>query len=522
MHFLNPLSPTVAHPEICVTYVSKTLSECSTNHDPTDSVPLSYTTIPQSAKSQKMDERLRALGNWFITMQRPDNITDAAYTALLKYSMRFFAKDGHLWKKDAQGHHKVVIDPSKQLPMLAAAHNKLGHHGDYVTRSHLTNRFWWPDMPADIAWFVKTCHVCQLRQMHNILIPPVVATPAPLFAKMYMDTMHLPKSGGFKYLVQGRCSLTHFPEYRSLHTETGKTIGDWIFEDILCRWGTLCKIVTDNGPAFIKALGYLAKRYHIHHIHISGYNSRANSIAERAHFNVQQAMFKACNGDQSKWHLVVTSVMWADRITVCRRMGCSPYFAVTGTHPLLPLDIAEATYLLPPPDAPMSTTTLIANRAIALQKQRTHLANLATDVYAACIKAAVRFKQQHSVTITDYHFTLGDLVLIRNTAIEKSLSRKMHARYLGPLIMISCNKGGTYIIAKLDGAVFDRPIAAFRVIPYFTRQSIPIPLLEELIDVSAHRLRELEDSTSADPDEENEDTASDDDPTPDKDSDDED
>ena len=102
--------------------------------------------------------------------------------------------------------------------MLAAAHDNLGHHGDYATRSHLTDQFWWPDMLADIAWFVKTCHVCQLRQTRNILIPPVIATPAPLFAKMYMDTMHLPKSGGFKYLVQ----------------ETGKTIGDWIFEDILC------------------------------------------------------------------------------------------------------------------------------------------------------------------------------------------------------------------------------------------------------------------------------------------------
>ena len=139
MHFLNPLGPTVAHPEICTTYVSETLSECSTNHDPTDSVPLSYTTVPRSAKSQKMDERLRALCNWFITMQRPDYITDAAYTALIRYSMRFFAKDGHLWKKDAQGHHKVVIDPSKQLPMLAAAHDNLGHHGEYATRLHLTD-----------------------------------------------------------------------------------------------------------------------------------------------------------------------------------------------------------------------------------------------------------------------------------------------------------------------------------------------------------------------------------------------
>ena len=158
------------------------------------------------------------------------------YTALLRYSMCFFMNDGHLWKKDAQGHHKVVIDPSKRLPMLATAHNDLGHHGDYVTWSHLTDRFWWPDMLANIAWFVKTCHICQLHQMRNILISPVIATPMPLFAKMYMDTMHLPKSGGFKYLVQGRCLLTHFPEYCSLRTETRKTIGDWIFKDILCRY----------------------------------------------------------------------------------------------------------------------------------------------------------------------------------------------------------------------------------------------------------------------------------------------
>ena len=139
-----------------------------------------------------------------------------------------------------------------------------------------------------------------------------------------------------------------------------------------------------------------------------------------------------------------------------------------------------------------------------------------------CVKAAVRFKQQHSATITNYRFTLGDLMLIRNTAIEKSLNRKMHARYLGPLIVISRNKGGAYIIAELDGAVFDCPIATFRVIPYFTCQSIPIPPLEELIDVSARHLHELEDSTSADPDKENEDTAPDDDPTPNKDSDDKD
>ena len=216
-----------------------------------------------------------------------------------------------------------------------------------------------------------------------------------------------------------------------------------------------------NGPAFVKALAYLEKRYHVRHIRISGYNSHANGIAERAHFDVRQVLFKACDGDQSRWHSVVTSVMWADRVTVCRCMGCSLYFATTGTHPLLPLDIAEATYLLPPPDAPLSLTDLIARRAVALQKWRSHLAALASDVYAARITAMIRFEQEHATTIVKYDFTLGDLVLIRNTAIEKSLNRKMCARYLGPLIVISQNKGGAYIVSELNGSVFDRPIAAF-------------------------------------------------------------
>ncbi|KAI0934959.1 hypothetical protein AcV7_003885 [Taiwanofungus camphoratus] len=70
----------------------------------------------------------------------------------------------------------------------------------------------------------------------------------------------------------------------------------------------------------------------------------------------------------------------------------------------------------------------------------------------------------------------------------------MRPRYLGPLIVVSRNKGGVYIICELDGTVLDRPIAAFRVIPYFARQSIPIP--DNLEDISTERLRELERSNS--------------------------
>jgi hypothetical protein len=133
-------------------------------------------------------------------------------------------------------------------------------------------------------------------------------------------------------------------------------------------------------------------------------------------------------------------------------------------------------------------------------------------VYEARVKAAIRFEKDHANTIKDYKFKLGDLVLVRNTAIEKSLNRKMRPRYLGPLIVLGRNKGGAYLIAELDGSVFDRPVAAFRVIPYFARSRIALPPLEELLDISMKRLEEMKKTTIVDPDE---DLAEEDEPTDD-------
>ena len=80
----------------------------------------------------------------------------------------------------------------------------------------------------------------------------------------------------------------------------------------------------------------------------------------------------------------------------------------------------------------MSTTDLITT-----QKHHLHHSALHSHVMSAQLQVAIQFEQYHVVTIHNFDFQKGDLVLVHNTAIKKSLNCKMHPHYIGPLVDIS-------------------------------------------------------------------------------------
>ncbi|KNZ76466.1 hypothetical protein J132_10441 [Termitomyces sp. J132] len=136
----------------------------------------------------------------------------------------------------------------------------------------------------------------------------------------------------------------------------------------------------------------------------------STAALERPHFNVCQALFKAVDGDQSKWSTVLNA----------RRL------------------------------------------------------------------AAICFEKDHAAMICNYNFKTGDLVLMRNTRIEVTHNKKMKPYYLGPLVVISRNRGGAYILCELDGSVLHRPVAAFCLIPYLAREHITVP--SDAFDINTLRL----------------------------------
>ena len=120
---------------------------------------------------------------------------------------------------------------------------------------------------------------------------------------------------------------------------------------------------------------------------------------------------------------------------------------------VLPLDIAEATYLLPSLNVPASTEDLIAHHAQQLQKRPEDLREMSARVLKARKQSAAQFVKRFSLTIQEYDFEVGLLVLVCNSRIEKELNRKTKARFLGPMVVVHRTKGGAYILAELNGTI---------------------------------------------------------------------
>ena len=135
--------------------------------------------------------------------------------------------------------------------LIWEAHNSLRHKGVFSVQTCLLLCFWWPVLVDDIKWYICTCHECQICQTARLHIPLTVPVVGGLFRKVHIDTMVMPQSGGYHYIVQAWCTLTVYPEWHMLRSENASAITSFIFEDILCHWGAVSELVTDNSPAFV-------------------------------------------------------------------------------------------------------------------------------------------------------------------------------------------------------------------------------------------------------------------------------
>lgn len=370
---------------------------------------------------------------------------------------------------------QVILDPAKRHEIMQQGHEQWGHRGVYSVYETLKKRFFWPKMWQDIEQHVHSCDECQKRSTKKLEVPLNPSTPATLFNKVYIDIMDMPESKGYKCIVAARDDLTQAAEGRALRNKKAKTVARFLWTQLICRYGAIAQIVTDNGPELSGAFATLARRYGIHHVQISEYNSKANGVVERGHFIIRESILKACEGHPKRWPDKVHHAFFADKCMVRRSTGFTPFYLMHGVDPVLPFDLAEATFLVEGFTRNMSTTDLLTLRIRQLEKRPEDLARAAEAIKKSRFQAKERWERHFARRfLPGDAIKPGSLVLVRNTRIEKHLNRKQYPRYIGPYEVVRKTRFGSYVLKEMDGTIDRRGKAAYRLMPYNQRPK-PLP-----------------------------------------------
>lgn len=341
-------------------------------------------------------------------------------------------------------------------------------------------------------------------------LPITISHPRRLFSKVYLDVMKMPKARGKQWLVACRDDLSGNTETKALAKDRAKAIAKFFYHRIILRYGLVLEVVTDNGPSFRKDFKKLLCNYGITQITISPYNSQANGVVERGHYNIREALVKLCKHDLTQWPLYVQAACFADRITIRRATGFSPFYLLHGVHPFLPCDLADATFMVTEFKPGMSDVELLAARIRQILRMPKDVEKARQILKKARIRSKEAYDTKYARRLQQAEFEPGTLVLIRNSHMERSMSieRKTTDRYMGPYRVVRRTQGGSYVLEEMNGNMLRHTTAAFRLIQYMQREDLDNLVSDTESEDSSHQTSnqsdtEPEESSSADSDTEN-------------------
>jgi hypothetical protein len=224
----------------------------------------------------------------------------------LKQAQQFIHHDNRLWKLGEKGKvpRLMVTDIARRQSLIAEAHNEVGHRGQDATYKHLWDRFYWPNLYDDVAFFIISCIICQLQSARRPKIPFQSTWNSTILRQFNLDTVHMPNShNGMHYLLQATEPAIGWPKAHTSRNNDSKSWAKFIYEEIICRFSCNPCFLVDGGSEFKGAAEILFKQYGVTVIMTSPYSPHNNGVAERAHPTLYNSLFRVCGTDISKWPL---------------------------------------------------------------------------------------------------------------------------------------------------------------------------------------------------------------------------
>ena len=385
----------------------------------------------------------------------------------VKRAERYELKDGILWLRpfavpEGGDMMRVVDDPEKRRTLVREAHLEVGHRGRDATYGRLKTKYWWKGMSEMVASGVKACDNCSRWAATRPVDAAQYQTPpsAP-FTKLYLDCQGMPTaSGGGKFLIEARCGLTGYVEAAILTSLKSAGAMKFLRDSIVYRYGIPHEVVVDGGSEFKKEFREFCEKSKIKCTVTSAYNPKANGIVEAGHYPLVSSLAKLTDGTGRRWNEYLPLVLFADRTSVRKSHGRTPFYLVYGYEAVTQIESSTPTWRLINWDETMTPSELLEARVKALSSKKEEI--------VAVTEAVTEFRRKRA-SDRDYanrfrrraggdEIGVGDMVLVWDSvrAADMSYDTKLTYRWEGPYRVLRIGDVGNYQLAQLDGAILSR------------------------------------------------------------------
>jgi len=398
------------------------------------------------------------IARYVVDLVMPEGLSKQESQRFRNKCVKYYVHDQTLWYMPTKESHRrrVVDDPERRRDILETAHAEYGHRGRDATYGRIRQMYYWKGMHDQVEEAVNTCKECQMWSPRRYEErAQSTEPPAWIMWKIHLDIQHMPTDHGMRYLIEARCDLSGFVEAQPLRAANSKNIASFLETHLVHRYGLPGTVVVDGGTEFKGELKTTCEAMKISRVVTSAYNPRANGIVEGGHYTLASALAKTGKGQAKGWVKRLPVALFADRTTIRRSHGKTPFCIVYGYEPVVPLEIDTPTWRLIAWDPEMDSEEYLEARMRFLERRQNDLDAAAEKV------ASYRRKLADKRTITDRHrqrpesktIREGDLVLVYNNLrkMDMSASVKLSYRWQGPYFVKEKAEKGVYKLITPDG-----------------------------------------------------------------------
>ena len=371
-----------------------------------------------------------------------NHATDARWLAML---------NGRRWLRDKNEFYvasgilkhstdKIVCPQHLKSVILQSYHDSpfSGHRAYETTLIVIRSRYYWNFMPSEVKAYCQSCLACQKYNyacLHNCapLKSIHVSRPWQLVGIDFMGPFKTSQHGN-KYIILAIDHFTKYVEAAATPSFDALTTAIFLFNNIICRYGMIEKLLSDQGVNFESNLiKQLCELLGTKKLHTSTYHAAGNGITERVNKNVKPNLAKFVNDSHDDWYLFLQMAISSYNNSYHSSIRMCPYEAVFGRKPVLVSDIILGHQL--------TSSTRIKDIADFTYALRISASTINEMIYENTTKAQNKQKLNYDRFIKDKAvYRVGDVVKINNFRSRIGHTKAFEPKFLGP-----------YTITKLLG-----------------------------------------------------------------------